>query len=47
METTQQQNGNTQLNIDRNAFNQRGSRLTMLGSSKKVQWSDKRRWRNV
>jgi hypothetical protein len=47
MESTQQANGNTQLNNDRNAFNQRVSRLTMLGRTKKVQWSNRRRWRNV
>ena len=43
----EQQNGNTQLNTDRNAFNQKVSRLSMLGKTKKVKWSDKRRWRNV
>ena len=45
--STEQPNGNTQLNTDRNAFNQRVSRLTMLGRTKKVQWSNRRRWRNV
>jgi len=30
-----QQNGNTQLNSDRNAFNQKVSRLAMLGQTKK------------
>jgi hypothetical protein len=43
----EQQNGNTQLNQDRNAFNQKVSRLAMLGQTKKVQWSGRRRWRNV
>ncbi len=43
----EQQNGNTQLNQDRNAFNQKVSRLSMLGRTKKVQWSNRRRWRNV
>ena len=47
MESTRQENGNTQLNNDRNAFNSRVSRLSILGKSKKVQWSDKRRWRNI
>ncbi len=43
----EQQNGNTQLNTDRNAFNFKVSRLSMLGQSKKVKWSDKRRFRNI
>jgi hypothetical protein len=43
----EQQNGNTQLNQDRNSFNQKVSRLAMLGQTMKVKWSDKRRWRNV
>jgi len=43
----EQQNGNTQLNQDRNAFNQKVSRLAMLGQSAKVKWSGRRRWRNV
>ena len=43
----EQQNGNTRLNTDRNAFNQKVSRLAMLGSTKKVKWSNRRRWRNV
>ena len=43
----EQQNGNTQLNQDRNAFNQKVSKLSMLGITKKVQWSNRRRWRNV
>ena len=47
MESTQQENGNTQLNNDRNAFNGRVSKLSMLGKSKKVQWSNRRRWRNI
>ena len=43
----EQQNGNTQLNQDRNAFNQKVSAYSMLGRTKKVQWSNRRRWRNV
>ena len=43
----QQKNGNPQLNGERNTFNQRVSRLSMLGNSKKVKWSDKRRYRNI
>lgn len=42
-----QNNGNTQLNTDRNDLNQKISKLKMLGSSKKVKWSDKRRFRNI
>jgi len=45
--STEQPNGNTQLNLDRNTFNHKVSRMSMLGRSKKVQWSDKRRWRNI
>lgn len=44
---SEQQNGNTQLNQDRNAFNHKVGRLAMLGQSKKVLWQDRRRWRNV
>jgi hypothetical protein len=43
----EQQNGNTQLNTDRNTFNQKVAKLSMLGQTKKVQWSNRRRWRNV
>lgn len=43
----EQANGNTQLNIDRNSFNVRVSRFSMLGKTKKVQWSDRRRHRNI
>jgi len=42
-----QNNGNTQLNKDRNDLNNKVSKLKMLGSSKKVKWSDKRRFRNI
>ena len=42
-----QQNGNSQLNQSRNDFNTKVSRLTMLGQTKKVKWSNRRRWRNV
>ena len=47
MHNNNQSNGNTQLNTDRNTFNQRVSRLAMLGQTKKVKWSDKRRYRNI
>ena len=42
-----QKNGNTQLNNDRNSLNSKISKLRMLGNSKKVKWSDKRRFRNI
>ena len=42
-----QNNGNTQLNNDRNNLNQKISKLSLLGNSKKVKWSDKRRYRNI
>lgn len=42
-----QNNGNTQLNNDRNNFNDKVSKLKILGNSKKVKWSDKRRYRNI
>ena len=47
MSANEQQNGNTQVNTDRNTFNQRVSRLSILGRTKKVLWSNKRRWRNI
>ena len=47
MHNNNQLNGNTQLNTDRNTFNQRVGRLAMLGQTKKVKWSDKRRYRNI
>lgn len=42
-----QNNGNTQLNNDRNNFNDKVSKLSLLGKSKKIKWSDKRRYRNI
>jgi hypothetical protein len=45
--STEQANGNTQLNNERNAFNQKVGAYRMLGQTKKVQWSNRRRWRNV
>ena len=43
----QQSNGNTQINSERNSLNQRVSRLSYLGRSSKVKWSDRRRFRNI
>ena len=36
-----------QLNQTRDDFNKRVGKKSMLGKSKKVQWSDKRRYRNI
>lgn len=47
MPAKDQNNGNTQLNDTRNSFNEKVSRLSMLGQTKKVKWSDKRRFRNI
>jgi hypothetical protein len=43
----QQNNGNPHTQETRNSFNQKVAKLAMLGRSKKVQWSDKRRYRNI
>ena len=45
MNTTQ--NGNTQLNSERNNLNKRVEGFRLLSKTKKVQWDTKRRWRNV
>jgi hypothetical protein len=45
--TDTQNNGNIQLNNDRNNFNHKVSKLGYLGKSSKVKWSDKRRYRNI
>jgi len=42
-----QNNGNTQLNNERNNFNDKVSKLLYLGKSSKIKWSDKRRYRNI
>ena len=43
----QQTNGNPHTNETRNNLNSKISKYRMLGQSKKVQWSDKRRFRNI
>ena len=43
----QQNNGNPQIQGVRNSINQRISRLAYLGKTKKVLWSDRRRYRNI
>ena len=47
--TTNQQsnNGQSQINSTRNSFNDKVSRLSMLGKTKKVQWDGKRRNRSI
>jgi len=45
--TDQQNNGNPHTQEIRNKLNQNISKYSMLGKSKKVQWSDKRRYRNI
>ena len=48
MSSTEQQNkGTPQIQGERNSINQRISRLVYLGRSKKVLWSDRRRYRNI
>ncbi len=42
-----QNNGNPHTNETRNGLNNKISKLAMLGQSKKVKWSDKRRFRNI
>ena len=44
---TEQQNGNIQLNAERDNFNKKVERLSMLGKTKKIKWSDRRRYRNI
>tara|TARA_B100000780_G_C20858401_1_gene341243 strand:- start:416 stop:556 length:141 start_codon:yes stop_codon:yes gene_type:complete len=43
----QQNNGNPHTQETRNSFNNKVSKYKMLGNSKKVKWSDKRRFRNI
>ena len=43
----QQNNGTPHTQETRNSFNQKVAKLAMLGRSKKVQGSDKRRYRNI
>ena len=45
--TDQQNNGNPHTQEVRNKFNQKVARFAMLGRSKKVQWAEKRRYRNI
>jgi len=43
----EQKNGNTQLNKERESFNDRVNRFSVLGKTKKVQWDASRRHRNI
>lgn len=45
--TEQQNNGNPQIQGERNSINLRVSKMTYLGRSKKVLWSNHRRYRNI
>ncbi|MDB0072719.1 hypothetical protein OAA60_04520 [Porticoccaceae bacterium] len=47
MEGIQSNNGNTQVNSTRNSFNDKVSKLKMLGSTKKVAWDNRRRNRAI
>ena len=47
MQASDQTNGNTQLNTERNKLNNRVSKLSMLSRSKKVQWDGMRRHRTI
>ena len=43
----EQNNGNTQLNKERESFNDRVNRFSVLGKTKNVQWDASRRHRNI
>jgi hypothetical protein len=43
----QKNNGNQQINNTRESFNEKVSKLSILGKSKKIQWEDKRRFRSI
>jgi hypothetical protein len=40
-------NGNQQINHTRESFNEKVSKLSILGKSKKIKWDDKRRFRSI
>lgn len=44
---SEQQNGNTQLNNERNEFNKRVSNKLFMGKTQRVIWNDKRRFRTI
>lgn len=45
--STEQSNGNTQLNLERTNINNRVSKYRMLSQSKKVIWNNVRRNRTI
>lgn len=47
MDGIEQTNGNPQVQQMRNTFNDKVSKLSVLGKTKKVLWSNRRRWRNI
>ena len=47
MNSEQQSNGTAQLQGERNSFNQKVGAYSILGKTKKVLWSNRRRWRNI
>ena len=47
MQKSEQTNGNTQLNTERDQLNKRISKFSMLSKSKKVQWDGMRRHRTI
>jgi hypothetical protein len=47
MNASDQINGNTQLNTERNQLNRRVNKFSMLSKSKKVIWDGMRRHRTI
>ena len=47
MMSNESKNGNTQLNSESTNLNNRVSKFTMLGKTKRVQWEEKRRNRTI
>ena len=47
MSHEQQTNGTPQLQGERNSFNQKVGSYSILGRTKKVLLSNRRRWRNI
>ena len=47
MESSQQSNGNSQLNATRDSFNNKVSKLSILGKSRKVAWDARRRCSSI
>ena len=47
VDSSSQQNGNTQVNGMRDSFNSKVANLSMLGSTRRVEWDSKRRHRSI